>query len=81
MSARLAALAPDKLLAVELVKEMYFAWRSPMEALDKAGKAFQGLEALLGGASFEVQGNIWKRQVRVATSWTDARKPNTSSRC
>jgi hypothetical protein len=29
----------------------------------KAGRAFEGLEALLGGSGFELQGNIWRRQV------------------
>lgn len=61
----LAGLSPDKLLAVELVKSLYFDWKGPMETLDKAGRAFQGLEALLGGSGFEVQGNIWRRQVRI----------------
>jgi hypothetical protein len=36
-----------------------------METLDKAGKAFLGLEALLGGSGFQVEGNIWRRQVCV----------------
>lgn len=34
-----------------------------METLDKAGKTFLGLEALLGGSGFQVDGNIWRRQV------------------
>jgi hypothetical protein len=29
----------------------------------KAGRAFEGLEALLGGSGVELQGNIWRRQV------------------
>lgn len=62
-SPRLAGLAADKRLAVELVKGMYFEWKGPMETLAKAGRAFKGMEALLGGASFELQGNIWRRQV------------------
>ncbi|KAF8064522.1 viaA [Scenedesmus sp. PABB004] len=61
-SPRLAGLPAEKLLAVELTKAMYFAWRGPMETLDTAGRAFAGLEALLGGEGFEVQGNIWRRQ-------------------
>jgi len=63
LSPLLARLPADKRLAVELVKGMYFEWKGPMETLDKAGKAFLGLEALLGGQGFEVQGNIWRRQV------------------
>lgn len=66
LSPLLARLPADKRLAVELVKGLYFTWKGPMETLDKAGKAFLGLEALLGGTGFEVQGNIWRRQVRVA---------------
>lgn len=65
VSPLLARLPSDKRLAVELVKGMYFEWKGPMETLDKAGKAFLGLEALLGGSGFEVQGNIWRRQVGV----------------
>jgi hypothetical protein len=64
ISPLLAALPPEKLLAVELVKALYFQWKEPMEALTKAGRAFEGLEALLGGSGFELQGNIWRRQVR-----------------
>jgi hypothetical protein len=64
LSPLLAALPPEKLLAVELVKALYFQWREPMEAMDTAGRAFEGLEALLGGSGFELQGNIWRRQVR-----------------
>lgn len=62
LSPILAALPPEKLLAVELVKALYFQWREPIEALTKAGRAFEGLEALLGGSGFELQGNIWRRQ-------------------
>lgn len=66
LSPLLARLPADKLLAVELVKGLYFTWKGPMETLDKAGKAFMGLEALLGGSGFQVEGNIWRRQVREA---------------
>lgn len=64
VSPLLASLPEDRRLAVELVKELYFKWKGPMETLDKAGRAFLGLEALLGGTGFEVEGNIWRRQVR-----------------
>lgn len=40
----------DTRTSLELVKEMYATWRAPIETLSKAGKAFDGLEALLGGA-------------------------------
>jgi hypothetical protein len=63
LSPLLSRLPADKLLAVELVKGLYFQWKGPMETLDKAGKAFLGLEALLGGSGFQVDGNIWRRQV------------------
>jgi hypothetical protein len=29
-------------------------WQAPLEALSKAGRAFEGLEALLGGAGFDL---------------------------
>lgn len=72
----LAKLPEEKRLAVELVKQMYFAFKGPMETLDKAGKAFLGLEALLGGQNFEVQGNIWRRQVRACAlaKWRTGRE-------
>jgi hypothetical protein len=34
-----------------------------------SGRAFEGLEALLGGSGFELQGNIWRRQVGLAGGW------------
>ncbi|KAI8463939.1 MAG: hypothetical protein J3K34DRAFT_455000 [Monoraphidium minutum] len=55
-------LPPDKAAAVELVKDLYVRWQAPVETLGRAGRAFDGLEALLGGAGFELEGNIWKRQ-------------------
>jgi hypothetical protein len=48
----------DRRTAVELAKGLYATWQAPMDALSKAGKAFAGLEALLGGArdgSFDLQ--------------------------
>jgi hypothetical protein len=63
LSPLLERLPTDKRLAVEMVKGLYFQYKGPMETLDKAGKAFLGLEALLGGSGFQVDGNIWRRQV------------------
>lgn len=62
LSPLLERLPADKRLAVEMVKGLYFQYKGPMETLDKAGKAFLGLEALLGGSGFQVDGNIWRRQ-------------------
>mmetsp|Transcript_26101 Transcript_26101/g.57021 ORF Transcript_26101/g.57021 Transcript_26101/m.57021 type:complete len:697 (+) Transcript_26101:262-2352(+) len=57
------AVPPERRLAMDLAKALYVQWQAPMDALSKAGKAFEGLEALLGGAggSFDLSGNIWKR--------------------
>ncbi len=40
----------ERRLSVELAKELFHKWQAPMETLSKAGRAFEGLEALLGGA-------------------------------
>ena len=37
--------------AEELGADMVAQWQAPIDALSKAGKAFEGLEALLGGGS------------------------------
>lgn len=67
LSPLLAAAPPEKRIAVELLKELFTTWKTPMETLSKAGRAFDGLEALLGGGGggnggFELGGNIWGRQ-------------------
>jgi hypothetical protein len=62
-----APLPPDKAAALELVKGLYMRWQAPVETLGRAGRAFDGLEALLGGAGFELEGSIWKRQVRAGS--------------
>ena len=41
----------EKRTAEELGAELAAQWAAPIDALSKAGKAFEGLEALLGGAS------------------------------
>jgi len=56
-----AALPPERRIAVELARELYGKWQAPLQALQKAGRAFEGLEALLGGAGFDLSGSIWKR--------------------
>ena len=76
----LAGLPLDKRAAVTATKELYQKWLAPMNALEKvplqshpfiaeiqsqAGRAFEGLEALLGGGRagvFELQGNMWSRK-------------------
>lgn len=60
-AAAMALLPLDKRTAVELVKAMYATWQGPVDTLSKAGRAFAGLEALLGGAGFDLTGNIWGR--------------------
>ena len=41
----------ERRTAEELVEGLAAQWQAPMDALANAGKAFEGLEALLGGAS------------------------------
>eukprot|EP00803_Ostreobium_quekettii_P008826 evm.model.scf_2565.1 EVM.evm.TU.scf_2565.1 scf_2565:1050-6339(-) len=62
---RLAGLPPDRRAAIEATKALYQKWQAPMDALSKAGRAFEGLECLLGGGRsgvFDLQGNIWSRK-------------------
>ncbi|GFR40849.1 hypothetical protein Agub_g1499 [Astrephomene gubernaculifera] len=61
-SATAAGAAPDKATAFALVKELYGQWLAPVETLGRAGRAFEGLEALLGADGFDLEGSIWKRQ-------------------
>ncbi|KAL6765729.1 hypothetical protein V8C86DRAFT_2448564 [Haematococcus lacustris] len=56
-----AALPPERRLAIEIVKEMYSVWSGPVAALGRAGAAFDGLEALLGGDGFSLGGTMWSR--------------------
>ena len=46
-----AAWSLERRTAEELVEGLVAQWQAPMDALANAGKAFEGLEALLGGAS------------------------------
>ncbi|GBF95418.1 hypothetical protein Rsub_08380 [Raphidocelis subcapitata] len=55
-------LPPDRAAAVRHVRELYQKWEAPVQTLSRAGRAFEGLEALLGGDGFQLEGNIWKRQ-------------------
>ncbi|GLI69534.1 hypothetical protein VaNZ11_014179 [Volvox africanus] len=52
----------EKATAFALVKEFYGQWQAPVETLGRAGRAFEGLEALLGAEGFDLEGTIWKRQ-------------------
>ncbi len=72
-AAAAANLPLDRRTAVELAKELYGTWQAPVDALSKAGKAFAGLEALLGGSrdgSFDLQvrgagaGGWWQENAR-----------------
>lgn len=63
--ARLNALGPEKRAAVEAARSLYEKWEPAAAALDRAGRAFEGLEALLGGEGFGVSGEaarLWQRE-------------------
>ncbi|KAG2483511.1 hypothetical protein HYH03_017619 [Edaphochlamys debaryana] len=60
-AARAQGATAEKATAFALVKELYATWLSPVQTLDRAGKAFDGLEALLGGDGFDLEGSTWKR--------------------
>jgi uncharacterized protein with von Willebrand factor type A (vWA) domain len=45
-----------------LVSELVSKWKVPISTLSRAGRAFEGLEALLGGGEFQVGGGIWARK-------------------
>lgn len=63
--ARLAALGPERRAAVEAARALYEKWEPAAAALDRAGRAFEGLEALLGGEGFGVSGEaarLWQRE-------------------
>ncbi len=47
--------AADKATAFALVKELYATWKDPVETLGRAGRAFEGLEALLGADGFDLE--------------------------
>lgn len=44
-----ASWSPDRRTAEDLVGAMIEAWRMPILTLSRAGRAFEGLEGLLGG--------------------------------
>ncbi len=54
-AAAAASLPPERRIAMQLVKEMYLSWGPPLEAMTRAGRAFEGLEALLGAQEFNLQ--------------------------
>eukprot|EP00887_Chlorella_sp_A99_P000547 scaffold17.g547.t1 len=56
----------ERRTAEELVAALVQQWRKPIDTLSKAGKAFEGLESLLGGAGFDLGGSIWGRK-----GWAD----------
>ena len=47
--------SPQQRIAEALVKGMRSAWEPAMLTLARAGRAFDGLEALLGGSTFDLQ--------------------------
>lgn len=50
-----AAWSPQQRIAETLVKGMRAQWEPAITTLSRAGRAFEGLEALLGGAAFDLQ--------------------------
>lgn len=50
-----AAWSPQQRIAETLVRGMRTAWGPAMQTLERAGRAFDGLEALLGGTAFDLQ--------------------------
>jgi uncharacterized protein with von Willebrand factor type A (vWA) domain len=64
-----ATWTPERRSAEELVSTLVSQWEKPIAALDRAGRAFDGLEALLGGGMFELGGGIWNRR-----GWADMDK-------
>ncbi|KAG7670575.1 hypothetical protein Ndes2437B_g05113 [Nannochloris sp. 'desiccata'] len=64
-----ATWTPERRTAEELVSTLVSQWEKPIAALDRAGRAFDGLEALLGGGMFELGGGIWNRR-----GWADMDK-------
>ena len=64
-----ASWSEERRTAEGLVGAMVAQWEKPIAALDRAGKAFDGLEALLGGGMFELGGGIWNRR-----GWADMDK-------
>lgn len=55
----------ERQTAEMLVAGVVAQWQKPIDTLSKAGRAFDGLESLLGGArggAFDLGGNIWNRK-------------------
>ena len=61
-----AAWSLDRRSAEELVDALVKQWEKPIAALDRAGRAFDGLEGLLGSSMFDLGGGIWNRR-----GWSD----------
>ena len=55
MDAIQAAWSPEKRTAERLVAGLAAQWEAPMLAMARAGRAFAGLEAVLGGDAFSLQ--------------------------
>ena len=50
LAAQQASWSREQSIAEGLVGKMMQQWQGPIQTLSRAGKAFEGLEALLGGA-------------------------------
>ena len=72
MDAVQAAWSPEKRVAEQLVAELAALWEAPMQAMARAGRAFAGLEAVLGGDAFSLQ---VRKPVRGASCSGTAKNP------
>lgn len=61
-----ASWSPEKRTAERLVAELAAQWEAPMQAMARAGRAFAGLEAVLGGDAFSLQVHPACRQPALA---------------
>jgi len=61
-AAERAAWPLDKKAAEGIAGAVVKLWEAPLRTLAAAGRAFDGLEALLGGGAFELGAGIWRRK-------------------
>lgn len=59
-------LPPDVAAARRVAAAVHKKWAPPLASLAAAGRAFDGMEAVLGGAAFDVDGAMWRRK-----GWAD----------
>lgn len=64
-AAERASWSRERTIAETLAAKLILQWQGPISTLRRAGKAFEGLEALLGGAQgggFDLGGALWQRK-------------------